>query len=259
MRSFRLLVPVGLCLALLVLTATARATAPPADPEPSKPGLSWRFVDPPREHLLPVPGRMSVSMDILVGGRALPTVEHAGKTYLPVRLGDEYNIRLTNHGARRVVAVVSVDGLSVITGNPASENDTGYIVPAHGSVVIKGWRKNDATVAAFRFEDREVSHAFRSGRPDNIGVIGLVAFEEEYPRRIPILERDGAAPPAGKAAVGETGTGYGRDVSSPVVTVPFIRSANKRTLMVYYDTAEALRRAGVPVEPRLPDPFPRDR
>jgi hypothetical protein len=67
--------------------------------------------------ILPKPGLTRVALDILVDGRPLPTIHHAGKTYLPVpRLGEEYQIRVWNHDPRRVAAVGSVDGLSVITG-----------------------------------------------------------------------------------------------------------------------------------------------
>jgi hypothetical protein len=39
--------------------------------------------------------------------------------------------------------------------------------------------------------------------------------------------------------------------------VPFVRSANRRAITYLYDTEEALRRAGVPVDiAPLPDPFP---
>jgi hypothetical protein len=57
---------------------------------------------------------------------------------------------------------------------------------------------------------------------------------------------------------GGTGTGWGRDVNSSVIEVPFVRSVNKRTMTVYYDTPEALRRIGVPVDGNVPKPFPAD-
>jgi hypothetical protein len=54
------------------------------------------------------------------------------------------------------------------------------------------------------------------------------------------------------------GTGYGRDIDSGIYYVSFVRSANKRTITFYYDTVEALRREGVPVDRPLPVPFPMD-
>jgi hypothetical protein len=205
---------------------------------------------------------MRVGLEVLVDGHPLRTVEHAGKTYLPVsRLGTEYEIRVWNHGPRRIAAIVSVDGLSVINGKPATESQPGYLVEANSSIVIKGWRRNLETVAAFRFEEREKSYATLVGRPENIGVLGLIAVEEQPIRPHLSLEHKDAAPLAGTKAlaeIGNTGTGYGRDVESPVNYVPFVRSANKRFVSLYYDTEEALRRAGILVDRPSPVPFPGD-
>jgi hypothetical protein len=209
----------------------------------------------------PAPGTgLRVGLEVLVEGRPLRPIQHRGKLYLPVhRLGVEYEIRVTNHGPRRIAALVSVDGLSVISGKPASEGQPGYLVDAHSSIVIKGWRRSLETVAAFSFEEREKSYASQMGHPENVGVIGLIAVEElAWWPPMKILEKRDAAPAAQRAAgeVGSTGTGYGRDVDSPAYRVPFVRSGNKRTITLYYDTEEALRQAGVPVDGPAPTPFP---
>lgn len=215
------------------------------------------------QRILIQPHTMRVGLDVLVDGRPLPTVTYEGKTYLPVpRVGAEYEIRVWNHGPRRIAAIVSVDGLSVINGQPASASSPGYLVAAHSSIVIKGWRRNLDSVAAFRFVDRHGSYAAQLGRPENVGVIGLLAIEEQAwrPRyRRELQER--TAPPAAKALagrVGSIGTQYGREIDSGAYYVPFVRSANRRTLTIYYDTVEALRSAGVPVDGGLPVPFPKD-
>lgn len=206
---------------------------------------------------------MKVSLDVLVEGKPMPTVYYQGKTYLPVpKLGVEYALRVANKGPRRVVAILSVDGLSVLNGQPASEDHPGYIVAPYGHITIKGWRRNMDTVAAFTFVEREKSYASLMGKPENVGVIGLIAIEEMggWPRPLP-MEKDSTASPSAQKAlgkVGSTGTGYGRDVDSRIYYVPFVRSSNKRTITIYYDTVAALRKAGVPVDPPLPVPFPRD-
>jgi hypothetical protein len=211
--------------------------------------------------ILPKSALMRVAMDILVDGRALATVPHAGKTYLPVpRIGEEYQIRVWNHGPRRVADMVSVDGLSVITGQPASEHDPGYLVAPYSHILIKGWRRSLENVAAFRFVDRDRSYASLMGKPENIGVIGLVAVEERVIHPMPHLEkRDSAAAAKGfRTEVGSVGTEYGREIDSRAVYVPFLRSSNKQAITLYYDTREALRAAGVPVDRTLPVPFPGD-
>jgi hypothetical protein len=221
--------------------------------------------DAPRERaeLIPIRrGEMRVGLDVLVDGKPLPTIQYAGKTYLPVpRPGAEYELRVWNHGPARVVAVVSVDGLSVINGLPASESHPGYIVAPYSHILIKGWRRNMDMVAAFRFVEREKSYASLVGKPENIGVIGLVAIEELVWRPRPLLEKETFAAPSARRAggeVGSIGTEYGREVDSRVYYVPFVRSTNKRTITLCYDTVEALRPAGVPVDHPLPVPFPVD-
>jgi hypothetical protein len=236
-----LLIP-GLVLGALLSAAAASAAE-----------LYTEYAVPPRDG-------MRVGLEVLVDGRPLPTVQHRGNTYLPVpRLGVEYDVRVWNHGPRRIAAVVSVDGLSVISGKPASETSTGYLVDPRSSILVKGWRRDLGTVAAFSFEEREKSYAHLMGHPENVGVIGLIAVEEQvwWSRPLPEEKKD-AGPPSARAfgEVGGTGTGYGRDLDSPAVRVPFVRSGNKRTVTIYYDTAQALRRAGVPVDG--PVPFPGD-
>jgi len=218
--------------------------------------LSWRPVAPPWRD------DMRVGLEIMAEGRPLNTISYAGRTYLPVpQLGTEYEIRVSNSGPRRIVAMVAVDGLSVLNGKPASESQPGYIVAAHSSILIKGWRRNLDTVAAFSFEERDKSYAALMGRPDNVGVIGLIAVEELEIRPRLGLEWKDSAPEAARKAYGElgsTGTGYGRDLDSQVRYVPFARSGNRRSITLYYDTVEALRRAGVPVDRPFPVPFPAD-
>jgi hypothetical protein len=210
----------------------------------------------------PRPAKMHVSMEVLANGRVLPTVAHAGNAYLPVpRLGAEYEVRIWNHGPRRIVAVVSVDGLSVINGQPASENHPGYVVAPYSHVVIKGWRRSMEAVAAFRFVERDKSYANLIGRPENIGVIGLVAIEELVPRPEWKLERRGSVAPPAKALrgeVGNVGTEYGREIDSRIYYVPFVRSTHRQAITLYYDSVEALRAAGVPVDRSGPVPFPGD-
>lgn len=252
MRTFKwFVIGGGLLNALLLavaLTPDARSSPPPYDKYYPRPWLGMR-----------------VSLDVLVHGQVVRQIHHQGKTYLPVASwGTRYELRVWNHGSRRITAIASVDGLSVMNSEPASEDHPGYVVYPRGNVVIKGWRKDDNTVAAFEFVEREQSYAAKLGHSENVGVIGLVAFEEmgrKWPVPVPMERNTGKASDVAKAhsAVGGTGTGEGPDVYSPVIEVPFVRSNNKRTITIYYDTADALRQAGIPVTPTWPDPFPGDR
>jgi len=230
----------------LLDTTPAPPPKPQLVPSPVLPERA-RPILPPR-HL---PGEMQVSLDIVVAGRTLSTIQYAGRTYLPVpEVGAEYQIRVWNHGSRRITAIVSVDGLSVITGKPASEAGPGYIVAPHSHVLLEGWRRDLDRVAAFRFVARDRSYAALMGRPENVGVLGLVACEELVRTPRSLLEGKDAAPERAASRAGSIGTEYGRTVDSQVYEVPFLRSANRQTVILYYDTVEALRQLGVPSSPR---------
>jgi hypothetical protein len=116
------------------------------------------------------------------------------------------------------------------------------------------------SVAAFRFVDRAESYAARIGRPENIGVIGLVAFEEQMGRPVPSPLAEGSKPGGKRLSgkVGSIGTEYGREIESRIYYVDFVRSNNRRAVTIYYDTVGALRAAGVPVDGPTPVPFPGD-
>lgn len=200
--------------------------------------------DPPR----PTYGR--VELDVLVDGSPLRTVPYGGRAYLVVpRLGVEHQVRVVNRTPRRVAALVAVDGLSVINGQPTSDGAPGYLVDAGGQIVIKGWRRNLETVAAFRFVPR-------AGHTEGVGTIGVVAFEERVLWRPLPMERMAPFAPGRHrdGALGSTGTDYGRDIDAGAYYVPFTRSAIRHSVLYHYDTADALRRAGVPVDS---PPFPR--
>jgi hypothetical protein len=78
----------------------------------------------------------------------------------------------------RVLAVVSVDGVNVITGEDADPDQSGYVIEPDATVDIQGWRKDFERTAAFYFTDVGDAYASRTGRPGNLGVIGIAAFRE---------------------------------------------------------------------------------
>lgn len=251
------------CLVILVAffahPASLRADSPWAPPPPG-PTVRDRII-----YVLRPERRMDVGLECLVDGRPVPTIRSGGRTYLVVpRLGAEYEIRVWNHGPRRIAALVGVDGLSVITGKPVSDDQLGYLVDPQRSVLIKGWRRNLDTVAAFTFNKGEDSYASRMGYPEKIGHISLLAIEEAAPRPRILYEAKDKAEPAPASSLrraggyGGTGTGYGRDVDSRAIEVPFTRGPNRFTLSFTYDTEANLRRAGVPVDSPPGVEVPRD-
>src|SRR6476659_5085355 len=116
-------------------------------------------------------------------GKRLPVYWHQGRAYVVGKPGNEYQVSLRNRGGDDVLAVVSVDGVNVITGQTASPLQSGYVLAPRGGMDILGWRKSMAETAAFYFTPLPDSYAARTGRPDDVGVIGVAVFRER-PRRV---------------------------------------------------------------------------
>lgn len=111
-------------------------------------------------------------------GRALPGYFAGGKTFAIGEAGSRYVIVLTNNTPARFETVVSVDGLDVLDGRPASFTKRGYLLNPHSSLEIEGFRQSESSVAAFRFGSVRGSYADRKGDDRNVGVIGVAIFHE---------------------------------------------------------------------------------
>ena len=117
-------------------------------------------------------------------GAVLPTYHHAGEYWVAGRPGAKYAISVRNKMGERVMAVTSVDGVNVLSGETASWEQTGYVFSSYRQYQITGWRKSNSEVAAFEFSDASDSYAGRTGRPGNIGVIGVALFREKLPEPV---------------------------------------------------------------------------
>jgi len=114
-------------------------------------------------------------------GSVLPTHRHDGKLYVAGIPGHRYSVRLYNCTSSRVLTVLSVDGVNAISGQTANPNQSGYVLDAWQSTEVEGWRKNMAEIAQFNFTALDNSYAARTGRPNNVGVIGVAVFREKPP------------------------------------------------------------------------------
>lgn len=112
-------------------------------------------------------------------GGPLPGAQIGGDLYAVGESGARYTIGVENSSPYRYEVVASVDGLDVIDGGDADLGKRGYLIDPYTSFVIEGWRTGDDTVAAFRFSDMDSSYAGRTGKPRNIGVIGVAFFQEQ--------------------------------------------------------------------------------
>jgi hypothetical protein len=114
-------------------------------------------------------------------GAMLPAFYSNGHWYLVGRIGNEYELRIRNNTDADLLAVVSVDGVNVVSGETASTSQSGYVIGPWLSLGVQGWRKSLARVAAFYFADRSNAYATRTGRPDDVGVIGVALFRRKAP------------------------------------------------------------------------------
>ncbi len=213
--------------------------------------------------------------------RVLEMHAHRGQHYVIGQPGHEYAVRIRNCTGERILAVVSVDGVNVITGETASPDQSGYVLEPWGFVNIQGWRKDLERTAAFYFSERDDAYATQTDRPDDLGVIGVAVFRERERRQIHSLESGIPAAPAarressaaqakaGRDAASEAadglyalGTGHGRGEAAPAERVAFERASHRpgQRTVIRYDRYENLVARGVlpwPVGPaREPDPFP---
>jgi len=112
-------------------------------------------------------------------GTTLPAYARDGKLYVAGTPGHRYGVRIVNRTSSRILTVLSVDGVNAITGQNADPNQSGYVLGAYDSTEVDGWRKNMSEIAEFNFTNLGDSYAARTGRPANVGVIGVAVFREK--------------------------------------------------------------------------------
>lgn len=117
-----------------------------------------------------------------------------GGRFVIGKKGREYQLKVKNISSARIEVVMSVDGLDVIDGQPASTKKRGYIINPGKTLTVKGFRTSHEAVATFKFSSVSGSYAnLRHGNTRNVGVVGLALYTEKG--REPWVEtrqRDGA-------------------------------------------------------------------
>ncbi len=114
-------------------------------------------------------------------GQTLPVTYHRGEYWIAGQPGAKYAIQIRNSRGPRVLAVTSVDGLNVLSGETADYGQSGYVFESGQRYGIEGWRKSDQEIAAFVFTASGDSYAERIGKPRDMGVIGVALFRERPP------------------------------------------------------------------------------
>lgn len=119
-------------------------------------------------------------VDIKVNGKSVDQYEHNDCTFIEAREGTEYSISVRNNSYKRKLAIVTVDGLNVITGEPqGNDNKNGYVINAHDVLEIKGFRQDMNSVGTFKFCKKGASYCNEKGLKGNNGVIGVRVYDEK--------------------------------------------------------------------------------
>lgn len=118
-------------------------------------------------------------------GATLPVHYAKGEYWVAGRPGARYAVTVHNRLGERVLAVPSVDGVNVLSGETAAWDQRGYVFSPYERYQITGWRKSSSEIAAFEFSSAGNSYAGRTGRPANVGVIGVALFREQQPLPAP--------------------------------------------------------------------------
>jgi hypothetical protein len=217
-------------------------------------------------------------------GRVLPIYPFKGDLWVAGEPGARYAIQLHNETRGRLLNVVSVDGVNVVSGETAAFDQTGYVLDSWQRYDVAGWRKSHKEIAAFEFTRAPRSYAARTGRPDDVGVIGVAVFREKpvswrerdsYERSAP-SSPSGPVPKSGSSSRSfqwdnngpveqELGTAHGDRERDRVGKTEFERRSKRpdEIIRIRYDSYDNLIDMGViPTyrgRPRDPSAFPAQR
>lgn len=140
-------------------------------------------------------------LSVLVNGKPIREYFHNGRFFVEAKNKTEYSLKLKNHSHKKILAIVSVDGIEVLQGKKAADTSSGYVVNPFSSLNIAGYRIDDNNVATFKFTSGEetgdapsyaslVENNFDEVKAyanpsQNNGVIGVRIWEEKDGKFIP--------------------------------------------------------------------------
>jgi hypothetical protein len=125
-------------------------------------------------------------------------------------------VRVTNPTPNRIEALISIDGLDAVDGEPADMRKRGYVIQPYGELRVEGFRVSTEQVASFRFSSVGNSYAGRKGKARNVGVVGVAIFEEQGPPQMVIPQ----AAPEWHGQGYYRGGGADRDRAVPAPSAP---------------------------------------
>lgn len=204
---------------------------------------------------------------------------HKGKTWIEGRENSNYVIELTNHDHSRMMAIVSVDGVGVVDGKPASFESRGYILAPRQTISIPGWLIDGNTAAQFVFSKRADSYSQQVDQAGNQGVIGVAWFREKIKPMTSVaftqvldtwhaptkgirtfndiagsgmIASNGIYASSSAAPEMSLGTGFGESQTFATTSVEFEKANDlpDHVSLIYYDSAANLIRRGIKLKER---------
>jgi hypothetical protein len=218
---------------------------------PGAPGAPMTIVA-PLQPQAPTPPAQPYNLEVLVDGAALPCYRNAnGNFYIPAILDKAYQVRLTNNTGVQAAAALLIDGLSAIgkeralpqrgvhfTSQPGVEAPADvykYVVPANGSLIVKGWQIDERIAREFVFVAAEKSVAGEKDFWDYIGNISVSFF--------PILSVNQPPPTTITRGTekGMVGTGQGQAILNQTTVIQAYYDRNPAAVMgLYYEQQPAI-------------------
>ena len=231
--------------------------------------------------------KSNYEVKILVNGHPIKEYYKDGKTYIEGRKGIEFSLKIKNNGFKKILAVPTIDGLSVLSGKEAGYNSPGYIIDGYDSLIIDGWRTSNSEIAKFYFTNPKNSYSKRTNKKDNLGVIGVAIFREKemtythttyppfpnYPQDNIYLCSNAITDTANATSNNHSfkadnanvsqdiGTGFGEYKESYVTSVEFEKESNPDAIFtIFYNIKKQLEKIGIDFRERpkyvAPQAFP---
>jgi hypothetical protein len=143
----------------------------------------------PRIAIATAPQKLRAPYDVQIireDGSTLSTYAKGNRYYVLGNNGERYTVHITNPTARRIEAVITVDGLDVVDGENGDLQKRGYIIQPYGELRVEGFRTSTDEVATFRFSSVDGSYAGKKGKARNVGVVAVALFEEEAGQQLAV-------------------------------------------------------------------------
>ena len=210
---------------------------------------------------------------------------HKGDIWIEGRSNSCYEIELINKSPNRVMVIVSVDGVGVVDGAPASYDSRGFVLNGHETLRVPGWVSGSQSAAQFVFSDVKRSYANQVGQDGNPGVIGAAWFSEKTPvyvqhavtsdvfvksqitstpvwnPRSMVTHAVGNASSCGpltldswpQSSCASLGTAWGEQTAFPTQQAPFVKAHHtpQAVMVIRYDHADNLRAMGIRLKDKL--------